>query len=269
MKQFITNSILFIVILLSFAFQQNTVFRPPGTVQIVENFFFDENEITNMDWKEYVSFQKNNYGTSSEMYINTLPDTTVWITKDGNPSTPYINTYYQHPAYNNYPVVGISYGQATAYCKWRTEAVKKMLNANNIVGPKDFFYRLPSKTEWELIANGGFSEKTKKKIAHKKIKVQHLYNMKYKTREKQLATIRDTFQSNGIYLPAPVKAYLPNKHGVYNLFGNVAEMVTEKGIAKGGSWTHYYGDIVPTNKDISYENPTSWLGFRCVCEVEY
>lgn len=265
MKNFNTAIIIAILIGFSFAFTQKKTFRPPGTVQIVDNFFFDETEIRNIDWKEYVSYQKKNFGIDSEQYQTALPDTLVWTNNDSTYNEPFIKTYYQHPAYNDYPVVGVSYEQATTYCTWRTQAVQEMLQANDIEGPKAFHYRLPSKTEWELIASTGFSEKTKKKLDSKRYKGRHLYNFKYKSREerKQFGKLGDF-----AHMPAPVEAYFPNKYEVHNLFGNIAEMVAEKGIAKGGSWAHYYEDIFPTNKDISYEKPTRWLGFRCVCEVE-
>jgi hypothetical protein len=53
---------------------------------------------------------------------------------------------------------------------------------------------------------------------------------------------------------------------MYNLYGNVAEMVSEEGVAKGGSWNHNYNNSV-FDAEISYEKPSSWLGFRCVCEI--
>jgi len=50
------------------------------------------------------------------------------------------------------------------------------------------------------------------------------------------------------------------------LFGNVAEMTMEEGVAKGGAFIHFEKDI-DINTKIPYEKPTNWLGFRCVAEV--
>ena len=54
-----------------------------------------------------------------------------------------------------------------------------------------------------------------------------------------------------------------NELGVYNLKGNVAEMILEKGVAKGGSWVHT-NEETTIEKDFKYTKPQSWLGFRCV-----
>ena len=68
-------------------------------------------------------------------------------------------------------------------------------------------------------------------------------------------------------ITAPILAYWPNKLGIYNLIGNVAEMTSIKGIAKGGSWKHTE-DEISVDKDFEYTESTSWLGFRCVFEVK-
>jgi formylglycine-generating enzyme required for sulfatase activity len=68
-------------------------------------------------------------------------------------------------------------------------------------------------------------------------------------------------------MTAPVRTYLPNKYKVFNIYGNVAEMVAEPKVAMGGSFLHYYDDIVPTNATLTYDGPQSWLGFRSVCEI--
>lgn len=285
MKIKILSLTLICSIILSFSLIEKPKFRPPGTVEIVENFFFDETERTNIDWREYLSFLKKNHGIDSEIYQNALPDTTVWRTADGNYNEPYVITYFQHPSYDNYPVVGISHQQAIDYCEWRTEAVKTMLKANDIKGPKDFKYRLPTQTEWELIAAGGFDKKAKKilmkgkrraKIAEEKLeaggeganngKYLSIYqeaNMKYRSSDEKY----EKYGFNNVHMTAPAHSYLPNKYGVYNIYGNVAEMVATEGIAVGGSYADYYEEVVHCNQELSYEAPTRWLGFRSVCEI--
>src|SRR5262245_28474303 len=95
---------------------------PPGTVRINDTLYFDSGEITNLDWREYEYWTLRDCGRSSAEYQKTLPDTLVWQDEQlyGNPVIEY---YYRHPAYSNYPVVGVTYDQVVEYCKWRTDRV--------------------------------------------------------------------------------------------------------------------------------------------------
>ena len=68
------------------------------------------------------------------------------------------------------------------------------------------------------------------------------------------------------HITSPTGSYLPNEIGVYNMIGNVAEMVAEEGIAKGGSWYHTYEDS-KLSLDLNYTEASEWLGFRCICEM--
>ncbi len=271
------------IVIMSFTLNQKGKFRPPGTVKIVDNFFFDETELTNLDWKEYLYYQKRFEKDRPELFQNALLDTTVWESQIGFDSL-YREKYHRHPSYNGYPVVGVTHQQAKDYCKWRTEAVKIMLKTNNIKGPKDFEYRLPTKTEWELIAAAGYDDKSKrifrkyKQQAKKKEEefinkngqgtIQYVFKANMKSHEKD-AQNRKYFPGmlSTTIVTAPARTYLPNKYGVYNIYGNVAEMIAEEGIAMGGSYLDYYEDIVPTNKPLKYDKPERWLGFRCVCEI--
>ncbi len=253
---------------MSFGISSQLDFRPPGTAEVVDNFFYDVNEVTNITWKEYLSFIKEREGVNSERYKANLPDTTVWIEKESF-NEPLVETYFSHPAYDHYPVVGITHQQATDFCAWRTEAVKMMLEANDFKGPKSFQYRLPTETEWSLMANAGLSKKSKK-LLNKKVKKDGMpiNNAKGNFRHKVKEGEHDPFNDPHILkIPIPSPTYLPNKYGVYNIHGNVAEMVVEPGIAMGGSFNHYYEDIVPENKPLNYEGAEKWLGFRCVCEI--
>ena len=64
---------------------------------------------------------------------------------------------------------------------------------------------------------------------------------------------------------APGESYWPNIYGAYNLFGNAAEMIQEKGVAKGGSWIHDEKNI-SVERDDKYTEPNHWVGFRCVAD---
>ena len=130
------------------SFTKENPFIPPGTVQINDTLFADETEISNFSWLEYTWNTAATYGTDSEEYKSCLPDTLVWREKNSY-NEPYVNYYFRHVAYRDYPVVGVSYEQAVAFCKWRTERVKMFLTRKRDFKNHHFEYRLPSKEEWD------------------------------------------------------------------------------------------------------------------------
>lgn len=241
--------------------------NPTGTVKIDNDLYIDETEITNFNWQEYVMWLANKHGKTAIEYKNALPDTMVWREKEYY-NEPYTRYYYNHPAYNDYPVVGISYEQAVNYCKWRTDRVKesfkiKALTDKKNVYPINFEYRLPTKEEWEKAAKIGYSEKTKK-LLETKYKGQILANLKRNLENNVVVAGNNSTNAD---ITTPVKSYWANAAGCYNLIGNVAEMTNIKGIAKGGSWINNPSEIV-IEKEITYTKPTAWLGFRCVVEIK-
>lgn len=240
---------------LSFTFNRNKKFIPPGTVQITENFFADETEITNATWHEYEMSMKMKYGKFSAEHLASLPDTLVWRKKNSY-NEPYVLYYYRHPAYKNYPVVGVSYKQALAFCKWRTEKVKEFYSIKYKKEIK-INYRLPSKSEWEVMSCDGIGfmngyPRDKKGCI--------LFNHRYAA--DSLDAVRTP--NNPADVTTPVNSYSKNRFGLYNLFGNVAEMTDEEGVCKGGGWRHLFEEC-RAGKNISYSETESWLGFRCVC----
>jgi gliding motility-associated lipoprotein GldJ len=96
--------------------------------QHVQSFFMDETEVTNKMYAEYLYWVKAVFPPTEENYKNiyngAIPDTLVWRNRLGYNET-MTNNYLRHPAYANYPVVGVNWIQATEFCKWRTNRVNE------------------------------------------------------------------------------------------------------------------------------------------------
>ena len=100
------------------------------TQQHVQSFYMDETEVTNMMYMEYLDWLKNVFPPSEEnykhIYNGAVPDTLVWRNRLGFNET-MVNNYLRHPAYANYPVVGVSWIQAAEFSKWRTNRVNELM----------------------------------------------------------------------------------------------------------------------------------------------
>lgn len=224
---------------------------PPGTVWLKDSIFIDQTEVRNKDYMEYLFWLSKN---DDKNYNTAWPDTNVWKNKDSY-NAPYVEYYLLHPAYKDYPVVGVSYEQAINYCKWRTERVKEFARLHNKKHKTIFFnYRLPTKEEWEYAAYAGTGrsygfESNLTKTNQPNFNVSEAAVLEY---------VAD--------ITSPVNSRTPNKFNLFNMIGNVAEMIEEKGISKGGSWLHSLDECKITDS-IKYKKPEAWLGFRCVCVI--
>lgn len=233
----------------------------PGVVKVSETVYYDKTEITNFDWLEYLSWMKTN---KPEQYSDCLPDSNVWTQKSSY-CEPYKQYYLHHPAYRQYPVVGVSWQQAVDYCHWRTERVKEVLAEQGKLdkAPKAFGYRLPTKQEFLMMYNDIAQLPNKiGEEGQRKYRGMYRYNMKKSAEESQpqAGQINDNAD-----ITAPVLSYWPNSFGVYNIKGNVAEWLMNKNTFTGGAWN------TPLSADVSEiqtaEKPAASIGFRCVCEV--
>lgn len=97
----------------------------PRTVT-VSSFYMDETEVRNVDYREYLFWLQRVYTDYPEVYKRALPDTLVWRSPMGY-NDPYVQYYFRHPSYNNYPVVGVSWVQAGDYCLWRSDRVNEQI----------------------------------------------------------------------------------------------------------------------------------------------
>jgi gliding motility-associated lipoprotein GldJ len=95
----------------------------------VASFYMDETEVSNLDYREYLFYLQRVYPANREKYLSALPDTLVWREKLAY-NEPYVTNYLRHPAYSEYPVVGVSWKQADAYAKWRTDRVNEKILIN-------------------------------------------------------------------------------------------------------------------------------------------
>ena len=97
----------------------------------VSSFYMDKYEVTNIAWREYLEWNTIVFGTTKpELVKALLPDTTVWRDEMAY-NEPYEEYYFRHPAYSFYPVVGVTWEQAMAYCQWRTDRVNEQLMVTN------------------------------------------------------------------------------------------------------------------------------------------
>ena len=100
------------------------------TSQHVMSFYMDETEVTNVMYLEYLDYLKSVYPPENPKYANiykgALPDTLVWRNRLGFNET-MTNNYLRHPAYAEYPVVGVTWVQATQFAEWRTDRVNEVM----------------------------------------------------------------------------------------------------------------------------------------------
>ncbi|HIW86693.1 MAG TPA: SUMF1/EgtB/PvdO family nonheme iron enzyme [Candidatus Onthomorpha intestinigallinarum] len=97
----------------------------------VSSFYMDECEVTNLDYREYLYWLNRVYGNDyPEVYQRALPDTLVWRSKLGY-NEPMVDYYFRHPSWSDYPVVGVSWVQASEYCNWRTDRVNEKILVDN------------------------------------------------------------------------------------------------------------------------------------------
>ncbi|MBC7915513.1 MAG: SUMF1/EgtB/PvdO family nonheme iron enzyme [Pyrinomonadaceae bacterium] len=96
----------------------------------VASFYMDETEVSNVDWLEYLYWIRTTFPDDQRYYYDALPDSLVWR-RPLSYNEPYVNNYLRHPAFQDYPVVGISWDQANEYAIWRSNRVNETILRNS------------------------------------------------------------------------------------------------------------------------------------------
>ncbi|MDR1679479.1 MAG: SUMF1/EgtB/PvdO family nonheme iron enzyme [Prevotellaceae bacterium] len=104
----------------------------------VSSFYMDQTEISNLHWNEYLHWMRVVMHNYPELIKKATPDTLVWRDELAY-NDPYVSYYFTHVSYNNYPVVGVSWEQATDYCVWRTDRVnERIMVERGLIASPDF-----------------------------------------------------------------------------------------------------------------------------------
>ncbi|MDB2385386.1 gliding motility lipoprotein GldK [Polaribacter sp.] len=213
--------------------------------------------------------------------LNIYPDTTVWV-KDFNYSynDPMHQDYFYHQSYGDYPVVGVSWNQANAFCGWRTKKKNDYLrgkkNPNKV---PDF--RLPTEAEWEYAARGGLDFATYPWGTGGTTSDRGCFLANFKP-------VRGNYAVDGALYTMEAQSFNANDYGLYNMAGNVSEWTSsaynlasyqmastmnpnvedrknKRKIIRGGSWKDvaYYLEV--SSRDYEYaDTARSYIGFRTV-----
>ena len=280
---------------------------PPGTTPVT-SFFMDKQEITNLDYREYLAWLGMVFGKDSEQYRQALPDTTVWRA-DLTYNEPFVEHYLQHPAYENYPVVGVSYEQAVLYCAWRTDRVyeRDLVKAGVIPsssaclteGKPNPAAPAPNSTQYftveRYLAGQYLGLKPNKTIPVPRYRLPTeeewelaasgkldatLFPYGYDLSDKKIATQlrkgRHLFHTKrAVKLHNGPNGFcaMPAGAGLPNGYGlyNAVGNAAEMIEEKGMCKGGSYAHQLEESRitgRLTYEKPASWLGFRCVCVWE-
>jgi sulfatase modifying factor 1 len=213
--------------------------------------------------------------------LNVYPDTAVWV-KDFNYSynDPMHQDYFYHQSYGDYPVVGVSWEQANAFCNWRTRKKNDYLKSKkNRISVPDF--RLPTEAEWEYAARGGLEFATYPWGSGGTQSDRGCFLANFKP-------VRGNYAADGALYTMEAKSYNANDYGLYNMAGNVSEWTNtaynlssyymastmnpnvenrknKRKIIRGGSWKDVAYFLEVGSRDYEYaDTARSYIGFRTV-----
>ncbi len=213
--------------------------------------------------------------------LNVYPDTTVWI-KDFNYSynDPMHQEYFAHKAYEEYPVVGVNWLQAKAFCHWRTQKKNNYQRTRKNLGLVSGF-RLPTEAEWEYAARGDLNYAKYPWGGPNTTSDRGCFLANFKP-------VRGDYAADGALYTVEAESYNPNGFGLFNMAGNVAEWTdtaynqmsyyvgstmnpnvenieNKRKIVRGGSWKDVAYFLEVGSRDWEYgDTARSYIGFRTV-----
>lgn len=220
--------------------------------------------------------------------VNVYPDTTVWV-RDFNYAynDPMHENYFWHEAYSDYPVVGVSWNQAMAFCAFKTKK-QNDYNASRKrkkdTSTRVIAYRLPNEVEWEYAARGGMQDAPYPWGGPYLTDDRGCYLANFKPKRGDY--IED--EGKGYMYTAPVKTFHANGFGLYDMAGNVAEWTvspynkafyqmssslnptlarekSDKKSVRGGSWKDIGYMLMVSARDWEHKDSArSFIGFRTV-----
>jgi gliding motility-associated lipoprotein GldK len=222
--------------------------------------------------------------------IAIYPDTTVWV-KDFHFSynEPLFEQYFWHKAYSQYPVVGVTWDQARAYCNFRTKLKSDYNESLKRKKQRPIQFRLPSEAEWEYAARGGKKENAPYPWGGPYLMDDRgCYYANFKP--KRGSYMEDEKKGTYIYT-APVKKFRKNDFGLYDMAGNVSEWTAssynnadyiftstlnptnkiktdDRKSVRGGSWKDVGYMLMVGNRDSERrDSARSYIGFRTVQDI--
>lgn len=245
-------------------------------------FFMDDTEITNNEYRQFTQ----NIQESSEIDLPTgysiadlMPDTTVW-TRDytHHMGDPLVTYYWSHPAFDNYPVVGVDWHSAKYFCEWRTSYLNRWRADNELPVMPNF--RLPSEAEWEYASRGG------RDMAKYPWGNPYIRNAKGCL----LANFkpgRGNYFDDGYAYTSEAGTYFANEYGLYDMAGNAAEWCEDAynpsampltwdlnptyfdpnvpfKVIRGGSWKDIAYYLETGTRSFEHQDTArASIGFRC------